>query len=246
MDCYEELGRVGAALTLQADAALESACSQTGLTRDHVMDAFLNLVTINEQGIPTRRRAALDALPVGTDTFEPFVTRRLVSIEAEGEHTFAAMSHDALLVNWPPLKDEIDMSFIALRARGVVETAASDWEVLGRDRAALLQGRMLAKAMVDTGAELQPVTDNDDSTLFGPKRRVTLPKWRLVTRVDLNETARAYLEASMRADRSARSHQKLRAILMIVVLALVCALAVLSTTAYLECRNWPDTGGSRA
>ena len=66
------------------------------------------------------------------------------------------VSHDAFLVNWPPLNKEIDAKVIALRTRRVVETAARDWEANERDAAMLLQGAQLAKAIVDTGAEFEP------------------------------------------------------------------------------------------
>ena len=65
------------------------------------------------------------------------------------------MSHEAFLVHWPPLKDEIDAQRAALRARRVVENAANDWVASGRDEGALLHDRQLAKATVDTGAELR-------------------------------------------------------------------------------------------
>ena len=51
-----------------------------------------------------------------------------------------SVAHEAFLVNWPPLKDEIDAQQTALRARRVVENAANDWEAGGRDEGALLQG----------------------------------------------------------------------------------------------------------
>ena len=60
--------------------------------------------------------------------------RRLLSTEAEGERTFVGVAHEAFLVNWPPLKDEIDAQQTALRARRVVENEAADWAA-GRPRA---------------------------------------------------------------------------------------------------------------
>ena len=77
----------------------------------------------------------------------------------QGDRTLVAVVHEAFLVNWPPLATEIDEQAAALRARRVVENAANDWVAGGRDDGALLQGGQLAKATVDTGAELTPVPE---------------------------------------------------------------------------------------
>ena len=159
---YADIGGVQGALQRQADAALQDACSNAGVTREQVISALLGLVTIDEQGRPTKRRVALDEFAGAiADKLEPFVDRRLLSTEAEGERTFVAVAHEAFLVHWPPLKDEIDAQAAALRARRVVENAANDWVAGGRDEGALLHGRQLAKAAVDIGAELEPVAKSD-------------------------------------------------------------------------------------
>ena len=89
--------------------------------------------------------------------------RRLLSTEAEGERTFMGVAHEAFLVNWPPLKDEIDAQQPPCGRAGWWKTTPADWAAGGRDDRALLQGRQLAKATVDIGAELEPVTDSDGS-----------------------------------------------------------------------------------
>jgi len=173
---YDEIGGVQGALQRQANAALEEACKKAGVTRDQVISALLNLVTIDEQGRPTKRRVPLDDFSSAVaDELEPFVTRRLLSTEAEGARTFVGVSHEAFLVNWRPLKDEIDAQIAALRARRVVENAANDWVASGRDEGTLLQGRQLAKATVDTGAELEPVAKSDEDISARRKRGLRLP-----------------------------------------------------------------------
>ena len=175
---YTEIGGVQGALQRQADAALTEACSTTGVTREQVISSQLSLVTIDEQGRPTKRHVVLDELsgPVAAQ-LQPFITRRLLSTEASGDRTTVAVSHEAFLVHWPPLKDEIDAQATALRARRVVENAANDWVASGRDASALLQGRQLAKATVDTGAELQRLGSTDERVSGEPNRHVKLPKW---------------------------------------------------------------------
>src|SRR5262249_24413597 len=161
-----------------------------------------------------------ELLSTMVDELEPFVSRRLLSTEAEGERTVVGVAHEAFLVNWPPLKDEIDAQAAALRARRVVESAANDWDAGGRDNSALLQRRQRAKATVDTGAELEPVDKIDEDR----KRRLAFPKWwqgdrRLVTRVDLNEIGRAFLEASMRTYRSRRRRRITQVVAVVTLLA---------------------------
>ena len=197
---YLDLGGVERTLTLQADAALKDACSHTGVTRDRVMSALLSLVTIDEQGRPTKRRVEFaDSV---RDLFEPFVTRRLLSVQADG--AFVSVAHEAFLVNWKPLQDEIDAQQTALRARRVVENDAAYWAAGGRDPELLLTGTKLTKATVDTGAELD-----------GATRRIRVKvrpgfrsgQRRLVTRVELNDTGREFLESSMRVDQDHRGRR---------------------------------------
>src|SRR4051794_28310042 len=53
---YEQLGGVQGALAAQADAALIEAASATGREPDRVVPELLRLVTVDEQGRPTRWR----------------------------------------------------------------------------------------------------------------------------------------------------------------------------------------------
>jgi len=145
------------------------------------------------------------------------------------------VAHESFLVNWPPLKDEIDAHAAALRARRVIESTATDWAAGGHDNSALLHGRQLTKATVDIGAELEPVAKSDEDR----KRRLRLPNWwpgdrRLVTRVDLNEVGRAFLEASMRTDRSRR---RLRIIEVVGVIVVFAAAAMTAGVGFIRAHD---------
>ena len=119
--------------------------------------ALLDLVTIDGEGRPTKRRADVrDLSSTVMDELKPFVDRRLLSTEAEGERTSVGVAHEAFLVNWRPLKEQIDAQQNALRARRVVENEAADWVQGGRVPGLLLQGGKLTKAVVDIGAQLKP------------------------------------------------------------------------------------------
>lgn len=227
---YTEIGGVQGALQRQADAALQEACEKDGVTRERVISALLGLVTIDEQGRPTKRSVSLDDTATATAELEPFISRRLLSTYTEGDRTLVAVVHEAFLANWPPLATEIDEQAAALRARRVVENAANDWVAGGRDDSALLQGGQLAKATVDTGAELAPLPRSGDPS--GAHRplwtldRWTTPRRLVVTRVDLDDTGHEFLEASMRTDRSHRRRRRTQVGAVMVVLALIAGAAV--------------------
>ncbi|CRZ16822.1 nSTAND1 domain-containing NTPase [Mycolicibacterium neworleansense] len=212
---YVAIGGVQGALRRQADAALDEAVAKAGASRDEVIAALLALVTIDEDGRPTKRHVSFDDFsPTTAAHLEPFITRRLLSTERVGETTFITVAHEAFLANWAPLADEIEAEVTALRARRVVENAASDWVAGGRDERALLQGGQLTKAAVDTGARL-----------------LGSPRWwrgrrRLDTRVDLNREGHEFLEASIRSDQRRRHGTIMRVAAVIAVLCITAATAV--------------------
>ena len=248
---YADIGGVRGALQRQADAALDDACSKTGVTRDQVIAALLSLVTIDEQGRPTKRRVALNDSASAADELEPFVARRLLSTEAEGERSFIAVAHEAFLVHWPPLKDQIDARVTALRARRVVENAAHDWVASGRDGGALLQGRQLTRASVDIGAEMEPISKDEPSQTHSLTEHLKSSRWwpgrrRLVTRVDLNEIGRDFLEASIRTDRSRRRRATIGVIGTVVVLALITVFAIVRSVEATNARDQAQASARQA
>ena len=207
---YDEIGGVQGALQRQADEALEAACDATGKAPDQVIEELLNLVTIDEQGRPSKRRLALDGSSDHEESLKPFLERRLLSAEVADKTTSITVSHDAFLVNWPPLNKEIDAKVIALRTRRVVETAARDWEANERDVAMLLQGPQLAKAIVDTGADFEPVRDGR----------------QLTTRVDLNDSARDFLTSSEEAERTKKTRARKKRVRLVALLSVITLFAV--------------------
>ena len=171
---YADIGGVQGALQRQADAALQDACSSAAVTREQVISALLGLVTIDEQGRPTKRRVALDEirqalLPTCSSRSStggccpPRPKANARSLRWRTKHSWCIGHHS---------KTRSTRSGAALRARRVVENAANDWVASGRDEGALLHDRQLAKAAVDTGAELEPVAKSDEDPSAGRKMRV--------------------------------------------------------------------------
>ncbi|MGH3771483.1 MAG: toll/interleukin-1 receptor domain-containing protein [Pseudonocardiaceae bacterium] len=88
---YEQLGGVQGALTRQADAALAEASTASGRGRADIIGGLLRLVTVDEQGRPTRWRVPRDELPEPmARELDVFVARRLLTTD----------THNGTVVRW--------------------------------------------------------------------------------------------------------------------------------------------------
>ena len=216
---YDQLGGVQGALTRQADAALADASGASGRCREEIIGGLLRLVTVDEQGRPTRWRLDRAQLPEPvTRELDVFVGRRLVTTDTDHGSVVLGVAHEAFLTAWPPLVQAIEENMSALRARRVIEQAATEWNNDNRPPARLWERGQLAAALADTGAHLQAhdlVTD----------------------RVDLSLTASAFLRASIRRDRIRRG----RAIAVLsVMLVIAVAAAVVAVVAQHTAKDQRD------
>ncbi|MGH3828711.1 MAG: AAA family ATPase, partial [Pseudonocardiaceae bacterium] len=200
---YDQLGGVRGALTRQADAALAEASAAGGRGRAEVIAGLLRLVTVDEQGRPTRWRVPRDELPErAIRELDAFVRRRLLTTDTDQGSVVVGVAHEAFLSAWAPLAQAIEENASALRARQAVEQAATEWDDEERSPVRLWERGQLAAAVADTGARVQSgdlVTD----------------------RVELSSTARVFLRASIRRDR-------VRQGLTITVLSVLLVLAVVA------------------
>ncbi|MGH3755906.1 MAG: hypothetical protein ACRDRP_25145 [Pseudonocardiaceae bacterium] len=153
---YDQLGGVQGALARQADAALADATTATGRRREEVITGLLRLVTVDEQGQPTRWRAPRGDLPEPvTRELDAFVARRLLITDKDtGNVVVVGVAHEAFLSAWPPLAQAIDKNKTALRARRTVEQAATEWNDDRRPAVRLWERGQLAAAVADTGARI--------------------------------------------------------------------------------------------
>ncbi len=201
---YDQLDGVQGALTRQADTALAGATAATGRRDEEVIAGLLRLVTVDEQGRPTRWRVSRDDLPEPvTRELDVFVERRLLTTDTNNGSVVVGVAHEAILSAWPPLAQAIEKNASALRARRAVEQAATEWNDHGRPADRLWERGQLAAAVTDTGARTQArdlVTD----------------------RVDLSPTARTFLRASIRRDRVRRG-RTITVLSVLLVLAVVAA-----------------------
>jgi WD40 repeat protein/DNA-binding winged helix-turn-helix (wHTH) protein len=146
---YADIGGLRGALGQHADHVYESLGSekQKLLARK----ILLNLVHLGEGAQDTRRRIAKsDLYHLGnaddTETvLSKMVSNRLVATGREGEETFIEVSHEALIRGWPALHQWLAESREELRFERRLQHAAEEWEMLARDKGALLQGARLAQ-----------------------------------------------------------------------------------------------------
>src|SRR5215471_11102833 len=139
---YEALGGVVGSLQRQADLLTDELHR-----RGHgglVLPTLLKLVTIDEAGEPTRRRVERRQLPAAENAVvQAFVEARLLTSNRAGGEGTVEVAHEALLRQWPPLRQAILDAQEGLRIRSQVERLASDWERGGHDESYLLRGTRL-------------------------------------------------------------------------------------------------------
>ena len=145
---YGAIGGVAGALDARA-GEVYSSLSEPG--RVAARQLFLQLVAVGEQGVATRRPAALAELDVDRDgaaeCIEGFGASRLLLFDSDprtGAPT-VEIAHDALIVEWELLRDWIDAARDDIRARHRLSTRAAEWEEAARDPSFLLRGTQLSR-----------------------------------------------------------------------------------------------------
>jgi len=161
VDGYQASGGVGGAIGRTADAVFESlAPGQQQVARA----LLLRLTQPGEGTEDTRRRATLDELTPGDDgrspstlVLEVLAAARLVTVSDDG----VEVAHEALIREWPRLRDWLDEDREGLRTMRHLTHAAHEWDERGRDESDLYRGARLATASgwraAGHDAELSPV-----------------------------------------------------------------------------------------
>jgi WD40 repeat protein len=221
---YDQLGGVQGALICQADAALATAVQVGGRSHAEVIAGLLRLVTVDEEGRPTRWRIRRDQLPAAVvSELDVFVTQRLLTTETDDEGPVViGVAHEAFLSAWPPLAEEISKNVPALRARRAIEHAAADWDDHGRPLTQLWGGGQLAAAITDTEARYRPAVASTPGRRGPASWLHRRPRALVIGRVDLSCAARDFLRASIRRDRARRRRST-------VILATLLILALVAT-----------------
>jgi hypothetical protein len=202
---YEQLGGVHGALARHADAALDSAAHNSGLSRDAVLAAMAGLATLDDAGRRTRRRVDLEELPSDAlrTAFGVFVDERLLSTPSDSlGGTGVGVVHEALLTAWQPLDTAIKEREAALLSEGQVERAAAEW----RRGGPLWDADRLTTAI---------------TTLWGSKNHYRSGEGAVV---NLNSDGRSFLDACRQRVDAARRRRRIRRTGTIAFLSLLVVL----------------------
>ena len=204
-DDYEAVGGVVGALRSRADRLAEEL--DRGGLGQLVVPALMRLASVKGDEQPTRRRVRCSAFtPEERLVVDAFVDARLVvsdqdSADPDGE-IVVEVAHEALLRQWPRLREAIETDRDLLRLRAELERLAADWEQGRRDSSYLLRGGRLA----------------------------TMGDWASEHPGELGALEREFLEASRglaswELEATHRSNRRLRALAAGLALLLVAALA---------------------
>jgi WD40 repeat protein len=231
---YEQLGGVQGALVEQSNAALVDARAASGRSSGEVIGGLLRLVTVDEQGRPTRWRVDRAELPEPVRIeLDAFVARRLLTTDTDNDTIVLEVTHEAFLSAWPPLAGAITAAASALRMRRAVEQAATVWDENGRPSSRLWERGQLAAAVNDTGARIRPAGQSGSRlpsavTSSLPRRPLGLLPWGnrvlIADKVELSQRARTFLHASIRLDR--RRRRRATTILSVLLVLAITAAGV--------------------
>ena len=164
---------------------------------------MLRLVGEGEGDAPVRRRAPLAELDLErnedvAEVLAALADSRLVTV---GEGSLE-VAHEALLREWPRLREWIEEDAEGRRLRRSITQAATEWDAAGRDPGELYRGARLAAAL----------------------------EWTADHVLDLNELERAFVTESreiseQETKRARRTNRRLRALLTGVAVLLAAAIA---------------------
>jgi WD40 repeat protein/transcriptional regulator with XRE-family HTH domain len=199
---YVATGGIAGAIQTTAEHAFGGLTTDQ---QDFVRRLFSALVTVDDEGLATRRRIAHEDVEetdddAAVEAIETLVRSRILTAT---EHTLE-ISHEALLTAWPRLADWLESDREDLQLRRRVSVAARDWNQHGRADTALLQG---------------PVLELSQRLVAPGQRRITL------TPLERDFLERSTEQEAVRAAVRRRGRRRLK-----VLLASTAALALLAMT----------------
>jgi WD40 repeat protein len=163
---YAESGGVKGAIARTADRVYEGELSDE--QRPIARNIFVRLTELGEGTQDTRRRARLAEL-LPADLAEAAAVRRLIGALADarlitvGEDD-VEVAHEALIREWPTLRDWLTADREGLRIHRRLTEAASEWELAAFDDGLLYRGARLAQ--VRDWAAANPASLNDIERRF--------------------------------------------------------------------------------
>lgn len=167
LEHYERTGGVIGAIARTADAVYEQlSVRQQQLARS----LLLSMVHVEDgTAVDTRRRLNIDAVTAAqadaelddlAEVLDSFITHRLLTADAES----VEISHEALLVHWPRLREWIDDARDQLRVHQRVADGTRSWLAHNRDAGELARGARLdaMRTLLDHGSDEGPLLSADE------------------------------------------------------------------------------------
>ncbi|MEA5453072.1 AAA family ATPase [Leptolyngbya sp. CCNP1308] len=153
---YTQLGGVTGSLKQRANEVYDGFSPEQQATARHI---FLNLTQLGEGTEDTRRRVAQSSLvtakhpePLVNEVVQALananlvVTSELISKGNQERVAIVDVAHEALIRNWPQLRQWLDENRDLLRQQRKIELAAEEWNSQQRKSGYLLQGLLLIEA----------------------------------------------------------------------------------------------------
>ena len=199
VEAYRESGGVGGAVAQTADELLDAMPDER---RQLVRNVFLRLTDVGEDNAATRRRVRIDELvPEGGSADDvTALLKRLADARllTLGEGT-AEVAHEVLIREWPTLRRWLEDDREGLRLHHQLGDAARMW---------------------DAG-------DRVPSDLYRGPRLIAASDWARTHPAEINNTERAFIEASLEeSDRQRRSQLRANRRLRGLLVGAVALLAV--------------------
>ena len=237
---YAEAGGVHGAIARTAETVFNRLTAEQQLLTRRI---FLRLTELGEGTQDTRRRAAVAELtlrpeeaPVVEGLLKMLAGARLVTLAADT----AEVAHEALIREWPTLREWLAEDREGLRLHRHLTEAAQAWDELSRDPGELYRGARLAQATewAEHHADDLNLLEREflDASMAFAKReeveREAQVQRELVAAQKLAETEKARAESeSRRAEEQSRSAKQLRQRALGLAIALLVA-GVLAVTAF--------------
>ncbi len=222
---YRDIGGVDAAVAGCAEALYAQLNDED---RALVRRLFLRLITVDDHGIPTRRRVLRSDLVSGSHepdrisaVLDRFAAARLLTFDRD-ESTRSPtveVAHEALITQWPQLRSWVDEAGERIRIQSHLAGASATWDERGRDDSDLFRGSRLDEALA--------LAADPDSTTSDAEREF----------LEASTQRRRLERAAERdsADRDRRANRRLRA--QLAVLAVVLVGAVVAGLVAVDQRN---------
>ena len=161
---YHDAGGVRGAIAQTAETTFQQLTTGQQATARNV---FLRLTELGEGTEDTRRRASFDELIPRDETAASvyavllrLADARLITLHADS----AEVAHEALIREWPQLREWLNQDRDGLRLHRQITEAAQEWELLDRDAGALYRGARLVQAL--EWAKANSYTCNADERAF--------------------------------------------------------------------------------